>query len=82
MGEKQDKWEMVMDIDSGFNRQFHKVKGLAGVFFCEEAKENRELTGDQANGIYYILEEIAEGIQALRGKVDDYRKYAIPEAKG
>ena len=52
----------ISDAVGNLGLAARKLQGVARLLFVEEPDRDLELSGDQASGISYILEQIAEEI--------------------
>lgn len=68
----------VLDVDfdkvvDNLCRAAWKLQGVAGLFFIEETGGSKGLEQDQANGLSFLLEQIAGDILANTERIYDVR---------
>lgn len=64
VSEKQEQRECTSEVTSNLNCAAWKLQGLAGLMFIQDAGKSILLDDNQANGLCYLLESIAEEIKA------------------
>ncbi len=61
--EHDDKRDRGIDIESSLLEAAYKLHGIAGLLFKESPGEGIDLSEKQANGLYYLLDQIADDIK-------------------
>ena len=52
-----------VEVMGDLNRAAWKLQGIAGLMLCRNADESLDLSGDETNGIYFILSQIVDEIK-------------------
>ena len=71
--ESMETWERTFEVTDNLNRAAWKLEGIAGLLFVEDAGKNVLLNEDQANGLYFLLEQIAEDILETTKKIKEVK---------
>jgi hypothetical protein len=63
MKEIKKNWDRALELTDNINRAAWKLQGIAGILFIEEEGRTISLNEDQANGLSFLLESLAEDIK-------------------